>query len=204
MVKNPPAGEPGWIPGSGRSAGEGIGYPLQYSWASLVAQLVKNLPTMWETWVRSLGWEDPLEKGKATHFSILAWRISWNVCIVFIHSMCVRPESLQSCPTACDPMDCSPPGSSVHGILQARILEWVAMPSSRGSSRPRDQTCIVRRFTTGASLEAHSFNTLQIFLEHLLCARCCTGHYWTQQGTKSLSPWNAFSSGSTYVVLLKL
>ena len=47
------------IPGWGRSAGEGIGYPLQYSWASLVAQLVKNLPAMWETWVGSLGWEDP-------------------------------------------------------------------------------------------------------------------------------------------------
>ena len=60
------AGGPGLIPGSGRSAGEGIGYPLQYSWASLVAQLIKNLPAMWETWIRSLGWEDPLEKGKAT------------------------------------------------------------------------------------------------------------------------------------------
>ena len=65
------AGDPGSIPGSGRS-GEGIGYPLQYSWASLVAQLVKNLPAMQETWIRSLGWEDPLEKGKATHSSILA------------------------------------------------------------------------------------------------------------------------------------
>ena len=52
------------IPGSGRSAGEGMGYPLQYSWASLVAQLVKNLPVMRETWVRSLGWKDPLEKGR--------------------------------------------------------------------------------------------------------------------------------------------
>ena len=49
--------------------------PLQYSWASLVVQLVKNLPARWETWVRSLGWKDPLEKGKATHSSILAWRI---------------------------------------------------------------------------------------------------------------------------------
>ena len=47
--------------------------------ASLVAQLVKNLPAMWETWVQSLGWEDPLEKGKATHSSILFWRISWTV-----------------------------------------------------------------------------------------------------------------------------
>ena len=71
------AGDPGLIPGSGRSPGEGIGHPLQYSWASLVPQLVKNLPAMWETWVRSLGWEDPLEKGKATHSSILAWRIPW-------------------------------------------------------------------------------------------------------------------------------
>ena len=61
------------IPGSGRSAGEGIGYPLQYSWASLVAQLMKNLPVMLETWVQSLGWEDPLEKGKATYPIILAW-----------------------------------------------------------------------------------------------------------------------------------
>ena len=58
------AGDPGSIPGSGRSAGEGTGYPLQYSWASLVAQLVKNLPTMWETWVQSLGGEDPLKNGK--------------------------------------------------------------------------------------------------------------------------------------------
>ena len=66
------AGDPGSIPGSGRSAGEGIGYPLQYSWASLVAQLLKNPLAMWETWVQPLGWEDPLEKGKATHSSILA------------------------------------------------------------------------------------------------------------------------------------
>ena len=69
------------IPGSGRSTEEGIGYPLQYSWASLVAQLVKNLPAMRKTWVRSLGWEDPLEKGKATHSRILAWRIP--DCIVY-------------------------------------------------------------------------------------------------------------------------
>ena len=73
------AGDPGSIPGTGRSAGEEIGYSLQYSWASLVAQLVKNLPAMRETWVRSLGWEDPLEKGTATQSSILAWRIPWSV-----------------------------------------------------------------------------------------------------------------------------
>ena len=73
------AGDPSLIPGSGRSAGEGVGYPLQYSWASLVALLVKNPPAMQETWVRSLGWGGPLEKGKATHSSIPAWRIPWTV-----------------------------------------------------------------------------------------------------------------------------
>ena len=69
------SGDLGLIPGLEKSSGEEIGYPLQYSWASLVAQLVRNLPAMQETWVRSLGWEDPLEKGTATHSSILAWRI---------------------------------------------------------------------------------------------------------------------------------
>ena len=54
-------------------------YPLQYSWASLVAQLIKNQPTMQETWVQSLGWEDPLEKGTTTHSNILAWRIPWTI-----------------------------------------------------------------------------------------------------------------------------
>ena len=73
------AGDPGSIPGSERSAGEGIGYPPQYSWTSLVAQLVKNPPAMWEIWVLSLDWEDALEKGKTTHSSILAWRIPWTV-----------------------------------------------------------------------------------------------------------------------------
>ena len=73
------AGDLGSIPGSGRSPGEGISYPLQYSWASLVAGLVKNPPAMQKTWVRSLGWEDSLEKGKATHSSILAWKIPWTI-----------------------------------------------------------------------------------------------------------------------------
>ena len=73
------AGDPGLIPGSRRSAGEGTGYPLQCSWASLVAQLVKNPPAMLETWVQSVGWEDPLEEGRATHSSVLAWRMPWTV-----------------------------------------------------------------------------------------------------------------------------
>ena len=69
------AGDHVSIPGWGRYPGEWIGYPLQYSWASLVAQTVKNLPAMWEAWVQSLGWEDPLEKAMAIHSRILAWRI---------------------------------------------------------------------------------------------------------------------------------
>ena len=64
----------GLIPGLRRSPGKGNGYPLQYSWASLVAQLVKYPPAMQKTWVWSLGWEDPLEKGKATHSNILVWQ----------------------------------------------------------------------------------------------------------------------------------
>ena len=69
------AGDPGSIPGSRRSARERIGYPLLYSWASLVAQLVKNLSVKWETWLWYLNWEDPLEKGTG----ILAWRIPWTI-----------------------------------------------------------------------------------------------------------------------------
>ena len=67
------------IPELGRSSGEEKGYLLQYSWASFVAQLVKNTYAMQETWVRSLDWEDPLEKGKATHSTVLAWRIPWTI-----------------------------------------------------------------------------------------------------------------------------
>ena len=70
-------------------------------------------------------------------------------------------EVAQSCPTLCDPVDCSPPGSSVHGILQARVLEWVAISFSRGSSRPRDRTQVSRtagrRFNLWATREAHRY-----------------------------------------------
>ena len=74
-MQETPVGSLGWE----NPLGEGLDYPLQYSWAFLVTQLVKNLPAMWETWVHSLGWEDPLEKGKATHSSILSQRIPWTV-----------------------------------------------------------------------------------------------------------------------------
>ena len=83
--------------------------------ASLVTQTVKNLPARQETWIQSLGLEDPLEKGTATDCS-----------------------SAQSRPTLCDPMDCSPLGSCVRRIFQAKILEWVTISFSRGSSRPRN------------------------------------------------------------------
>ena len=81
LVKNPPAMQetPVRFLDWEDPPGEGNSYPLQYSWASLVAWMVKNPPAMRETWVRFLGWEDPLEKGKATHSSILAWRIPCTV-----------------------------------------------------------------------------------------------------------------------------
>ena len=81
LVKNPPGMQESLVQllGWEDSPGEGIGYPLQYSWASRVAQLVKHPPAIRETWVPSLGWEDPLEKGKTTHSSILAWKIPWTV-----------------------------------------------------------------------------------------------------------------------------
>ena len=72
------AGDPGSFPGLGRSTGEGIGYPLQFSWASLVAKTVKNPPAMQETWVRSLVWEDPLEEGLATHSIFLPGEPPWT------------------------------------------------------------------------------------------------------------------------------
>ena len=155
-------GDPSLIPGLRRSTGEEIGYPLQYSWTLLVAQLVKNPSAMRETWIRSLDCEDPLEKGKATHSSILAWRIPWTIrsmglqrighnwapftftlclnCLFcstdlficpYANITCVCAKPLQSCQTLFNPLGCSQQGSSVHGILQARILQWVAIPSSR-------------------------------------------------------------------------
>ena len=95
-----------------------------------------------QTWV----WNKSFGKAKIFGRKKIKRDSQWFSCF------CLRAKSsLQSCLMLCDPMDCSPPGSSVHGILQARILEWVAMPSSRGSSWPRDQTwvsCIAGRFFT--------------------------------------------------------
>ena len=79
LVKNLPPGEPGLIPGWGRSTGEGIGYPPWYSWGSLGFSADTESAFNADTWIQSLGWEDLLEKGMATHSSMLAWRISWTV-----------------------------------------------------------------------------------------------------------------------------
>ena len=118
-------GDPCSIPGSGRSAGKGIGYPLQYSWASLVAQLGKNSPAMRETWLWSLDWEDPLEKGKATHSSILAWRIPWTIvhgvtkCQTWLRDFHTSPQNDPSCWFTLNPYFC---------------LIFIPTPSNYGSS----------------------------------------------------------------------
>ena len=107
------AGDPSSIPGSGSSAGEGIGYPLQHSWASLVTQVVKNPPAMQETWVWSLGWEDLLEEGMATHSSILAWRIPWTE----------EPGRLESMGLQTVRHDWATKHSTAHGKLWTPLYE---------------------------------------------------------------------------------
>ena len=126
MIKNLPlqicyAGDLGLIPGSGRSPGGGNGYPLQHSC------LENSMVTLLHSW------RIELPRG-------VFWGKRECVCLV-----------AQLCPTPCNPMDYSLPDSSVHGILQARILEWVALPSSRRSSQPREWTqvsCIAGGFFT--------------------------------------------------------
>ena len=76
------AGDPGLIPGSGRSPREWIGYPFQYSWASLLAQMIKNPPPVQETWVRSLGWKDTQEESTATLSNILAWKMQARLALI--------------------------------------------------------------------------------------------------------------------------
>ena len=126
-----------------------------------MAQQIKNSSAVWEKqemWVQPLGPEDPLEEEMATTSVFSPRKISWteergqlspkgckesdvtehkhiwrNVYVLCVLSCSVMSDSLR-------PIDCSLPGSSVHWILQARILEWVVMPSSRASSQPRDQT----------------------------------------------------------------
>ena len=79
---------------------------------------------------------------------------TWNYHNI-VNWLCMCAELLQFCPTLCDLMDYSPPGSSVHGIFQARILEWVAISSSRGSSWPKDWTCVSYISCTGRQVVYH-------------------------------------------------
>ena len=90
------AGDPSLIPGWGRFLGEGIGYPHQYSWVSMVTQTVKNPPAIPKTWVQSLGWEDPQKEEMATHSRVLAWRIPWTKEAGGLHTVHGVTES-QTC-----------------------------------------------------------------------------------------------------------
>ena len=109
--------------------------PTQVYW--IIIKQRKTLLQKRVTWLRGF-WEGLGRPGFL--FQLLHWfvgdfvHIIQPLCTSVSSSLCMCAKSLQSCPTLCDPMDCSLPGSSVHGILQASILEWVAMPSSRGSS----------------------------------------------------------------------
>ena len=101
-------------------------------------------------WVRKIPWREI--------FNILSWRIPWTEEPKGLWSIGSQSEVAQSCLTLCDPMDCSLSGSSVHGIFQARVLEWIAISFSRGLSRPRNRIRVSRtagrRFTVGATREA--------------------------------------------------
>ena len=114
------------------------------------------------------------------HFLIVEGQLQLlkHFCVLYTkplscHSCESESEVTQSCPTLCDPMDCSPPGSSVHGILQARILEWVAISFSRGPSQPRDQTQVSRiagrRFNLWATREARQVLNKTCWRTNIIC-----------------------------------
>ena len=124
----------GLFPGSGRSPGEGNGNPLRYS-------CLENPMDRRAWWATVHGITEESDMTEATSDAHMWGRVMWHVY------MCV-----QLCLTLCDPMDCSPPGSSVSGIFQARILEWVATSFSRESSLPRDQTCVSYIFCFGRQI----------------------------------------------------
>ena len=116
---------------------------------------------------------------------------------------CTCAKSLQSCLTLCDPMDCSPLGSSVHGILQARILEWVAMPSSKGSPRPRDKTCVSYISYTDWQVSplslAPSGKPLCIHTHYQACQASRVRHVWSRSSLThgALEPRSISNRNST-------
>ena len=150
MVKNPPVnagdtGDVGSIPGQGRSPGEGNSNPLLFSclensmgrdaWQATVHRVTESLTQL------SMHYSQAIRRDKVIlHKAMISGGKSECQSLV-----------LTPCLTLFDPMNCSPPGSSVHEMFQARILEWVVIPFSRGSSQPRDRTwasCIASRFFT--------------------------------------------------------
>ena len=113
------------------------GFPLLTNLFSIVSPSHSNQMRKWHM--------APNWKGQSKKVSLqMAW-----------YCMCMRAKSLQSCPTLCNPLDYSPPGSPVQGIVQARILEWVAMPSSKGSSWSRDWTCVSYISCVGRQILCH-------------------------------------------------
>ena len=171
-VRNLPANagdtrDPGSIPGSGGSPGGGNGNPLRYPcleipmdggawWATIYGVTESNTTEANEQASTRLS----IIYLSIIHLLVYRLSLSMSICVSHLSVSAIyppsaylhlHPKSLQSCLTLCDPMDCSPPGSSLHGILQARILEWVAFPFSRESSQPRARTpvsCIAGRFFT--------------------------------------------------------
>ena len=131
-----------WVPGN-----------LPFSLRAVTDPVISSFLPCEERPLCEDGWchTKPIRSWGSAHLSFLTWK--WHA-----NSQCCTSEATQSCPTLCDPMDCSPTGSSVRGIFQARVLEWVAISFSRGSSQPRDWTqvsCIAgRRFTVWATWEA--------------------------------------------------
>ena len=162
------AGDLGSIPGSGRSPGKGNGNSLQYSclenpmdrgaWWAIVHTVTRvehdwsDLAAAWYFFVNSLSFLCKCPLAFLLSFILFLFTVL-RVAFMFYES-----EVTQSCPTLCDPLDCSLPGFSVHGILQARKLEWVTISFSRGSSWPRDWTQVSRitgrRFNLWATREA--------------------------------------------------
>ena len=142
------AGNPGSIPGSETSAGDGIGYPLQSSWASPVAQLVKNPPAMWETWVRFLGWEDPLVL-QVHRVAESDTTESLSLSLYFHFSCSVVSDS--------DLIGLYSPGSSVHGIFQGRIVEWVATSFLGYLPDPEIEPCLLH-WPAGSLPQSHLGN----------------------------------------------
>ena len=168
-----------------------------FLWASLLAQLVKNPSAMWGTWVWSLGWEDAVEKGKATHSSILVWRHPWTVESMRSQSQtwlsdfhCLLVKSLSCVWLFATPWTVACEALSVHGIFQARILEWVAISFSRVSSQPMNQTHVShiasRLFTIWATRKSH------------ICMYVHTSH----TSVCNISPWRPIQKEFTMQGLL--